>query len=221
MIHRLIEPLLHPQGLLIAAANLVPLLGVFLAGWDASTIVILYWLETAVIGFWTIVRVIIAPGDVMAVMPEPKPRTGGGLGLGLFILAHAGLFMTVHLFFLTSLMPGEWRSHLGNPMQFLYGFIIPSGLWLPLAGLFLVRGIINASEIESGRSAGTAIFGFYIRIVVMQFVILLGGMASALAGSQVLLALLIVLKTLIDLHLSPLVASVQQKLEEARQSRSM
>ena len=47
-----------PSVLILVAANLLPIVGVVFWGWDAFVLLMLYWLETAVIGFWTIVRVV-------------------------------------------------------------------------------------------------------------------------------------------------------------------
>jgi hypothetical protein len=43
--------LLRPSVLILVAANLVPLVGVIFWGWDAFVLLMLYWLETAVIAF--------------------------------------------------------------------------------------------------------------------------------------------------------------------------
>jgi hypothetical protein len=43
--------LLRPSVLILVAANLVPLIGVIFWGWDAFVLLMLYWLETAVIAF--------------------------------------------------------------------------------------------------------------------------------------------------------------------------
>ena len=40
---------LKPPALLLLAANLIPLVGVLVWGWDAFVLLMLYWLETAVI----------------------------------------------------------------------------------------------------------------------------------------------------------------------------
>ena len=49
--------LLHPSTLVLLAANAMPLLGVLYWGWDVFVLLMLYWLETAVIGFWMIARI--------------------------------------------------------------------------------------------------------------------------------------------------------------------
>ena len=60
--------LLQPSSLILIAANLVPLVGVIFWDWDAFVLLMLYWLETAVIAFWTVVRIATLPraslGDI-------------------------------------------------------------------------------------------------------------------------------------------------------------
>jgi hypothetical protein len=55
------RPLLYPSTLVLLAANLLPLAGVLFWGWDAFVLLVLYWMETAAIGFWTIARIATAP----------------------------------------------------------------------------------------------------------------------------------------------------------------
>lgn len=180
----------------VLGGNLLPLLGIFWLGWDASTLVVLYWIETAIVGFWLFVRLITGRGADGSVK-----LNRGGLVLGLFLLAHGGIFMLVHFFFLTGLARGEWTNHLDSPLAFVMGFVLPAGLWIPLAGLFVVRGVLTLGEIRANRSTGHLIGGFYARIILMQFVIIGGGMIALLLGSPVpLLVLIIAAKTGVEIY---------------------
>lgn len=214
-----IEPLQRPHAWWLMAANALPLLGVVSLGWDAATLVLFYWLETAVIGFWTCVRVALTRRDgldgVRSLAGDPAGALGG-IGLALFLLAHAGIFMGVHLFILDGVMPGAWQHHLDSPIAFVTGFIVPSGLWIPLAGLFAVGGLITLTELRQGLAAGRAVVAFYLRIVIMQSIILLGGMAAMLLGGMTLLLLLVVAKTVVDLYLPAVHAYVAPYLAKAR-----
>ena len=49
--------LLHPGIPILLIANLYPLIGVVLWGWDAFLLLMLYWMETVIVAFWTIVRI--------------------------------------------------------------------------------------------------------------------------------------------------------------------
>src|SRR5690606_32738251 len=85
--------------LFLAAANLVPLLGVVVWGWNAFELLVLYWLETAVIAFWTILQVGIAPTRATAGGLDGG-RALGRAGRAVFFTLHTGVFMAVHMLIL-------------------------------------------------------------------------------------------------------------------------
>jgi uncharacterized protein DUF6498 len=101
----------QPSTLILIAANLVPLIGVFLWGWDAFVLLVLYWLETAVIAFWTIVRIASMPRDALGdIKFEGSDKPAAPLALAAFFTVHAGIFMSVHFLFLWELFAGDWRA---------------------------------------------------------------------------------------------------------------
>ncbi len=217
---------LHPATLILIAANLLPLAGVLLWGWDAFVLLVLYWLETAVIGFWTLLRVAVAPrGSLGELKAEGAPAGSGNtspIGLALFFVLHAGIFMGVHLGFLWALFSGDWSARIRGPFDFLTGLIVDTGLWVPLLVLFVVRGLIffwgllgaplhtwlrpqrkpvAAAPAAPGSQVGAVLGGFYARIIVMHLAILFGGFLS-LFGSIVPLVILVALKTAVDVGMS-------------------
>lgn len=212
--------MLHPATLVLIAANLLPLAGVLFWGWDAFVLLVLYWLETAVIGFWTVLRVAIAPrGSLGELKAEGAPAGSGNtspIGLALFFVLHAGIFMYVHFRFLWALFAGDWSARIHGPRDFLTKLIVDTGLWVPLLVLFIVRGLIffwgllgarlhawlrphrkPAAPAAPGSQVGAVLGGFYARIIVMHLAILFGGYLS-LFGSIVPLIILIALKTAVD-----------------------
>jgi hypothetical protein len=213
-----LEPFRTRDGWLTIAANALPLLGVAVAGWDASTLVLLYWLETAVIGFWMILQVVVGrDSQFLGITPGTGGLRPSGVGLGLFLLLHAGVFMAVHLFILAGTMPGDWLRHLGSPLDFILGFVVPTGIWVPLAGLFIIRGIFAVDEISRGAPLVHLIVSFYLRIFLMQAAILLGAMGAMMLGSAaVILAILVVLKTLLDLYLPHVVRAAVASMDKAK-----
>ncbi len=44
----------------VLVVNLVPLVGVLVFGWNAATLVAIYWFELAVMSFWAVVRAVFA-----------------------------------------------------------------------------------------------------------------------------------------------------------------
>jgi hypothetical protein len=112
--------LLRPSVLILVAANLVPLVGVIFWGWDAFVLLMLYWLETAVIAFWTIVRIATLPRDALGkIRYEGSDKTPSPLGLAAFFTLHAGIFMGVHFLFLWELFAGPWARKIHGPRDFV------------------------------------------------------------------------------------------------------
>jgi hypothetical protein len=60
------------SALLLIAANAIPLVGVLFFGWSLITILVLYWIENGIVGFWNVPRIILAQGSIVPVLP-PLP----------------------------------------------------------------------------------------------------------------------------------------------------
>ncbi len=220
--------------LFLIGANLLPLAGVFFWGWDAFVLLILYWLETAIIGFWTALRIIINPSTIdVNGRPMNQMGLGGRIGLALFIAVHAGIFMAVHLVFLWGLFSGDWSGRIHGIGDFVRELIIGTDLWIPLALLFVVRGWLVlsppvrrrwsvAGEDEGGVIAGgdNFIVDLYLRIFVMQATIIIGAWFALMAGSSTAaLALLVVLKTAAEVSYDAIMRQVAK--EQAKVEREL
>jgi uncharacterized protein DUF6498 len=55
--------LLHPSTVLLIASDLFPLAGIAFWHWDTFLLLMLYWMDTAVIAFWTIARIATTSRD--------------------------------------------------------------------------------------------------------------------------------------------------------------
>lgn len=205
----------HPSTLILLGANLLPLAGVVFWGWDAFVLLALYWLETAIIGFWMLVRIATAPPGDDIKFGEGQSVTSRA-GLVLFFIVHAGMFMGVHFAFLWTLFAGDWAAKIHSPADFVVKLVIATGLWLPLIVLFFARGAGFFYRAIGGRvlawvggrplplrpaeSAGSIVGAFYARVVTMHIAIIFGGFLSYF-GSLGPLLIMIALKTAIDLGL--------------------
>lgn len=202
----------RPRGQFASAililANLVPLAGVLWWGWDAFVLLCLYWLETAVIGFWTILRVTtLSQGN-----GSPGGRSiAAALGMGGFFTVHAGLFMTVHMAFLWALFSGPWAAKIHDARDFIRLIVIGMGLWIPLAALFVGQGAVFVNDavnrfafgkaLPSNANTGEIMGGFYKRIVLMHLAIMGGGFVAQAIGTVAPLVVLVLLKTAIEVRL--------------------
>jgi hypothetical protein len=207
----------EPSSLLLIAGNAIPILGIVFWHWDAFQLLVLYWLETAVLGFWAIMVVAISPVKALGPLGRKTPR----VGIIAFLLAHSGIFMGVHFLMLWELFSGSWAGRIHGIRDFFSLIVIGEELWLPLSILFLMRGVmvlvtvveprwipgwkpqpvIAVPQSEGAFPIGGPLFGFYIRIIVMQLALILGGVIAVFAGAGASLILLVVIKTAIDLGL--------------------
>ncbi|WP_417308861.1 DUF6498-containing protein [Devosia sp.] len=212
----MIDRWLTRETLLVLAANALPLAGALVGQWDAFTLVLFYWLETAVFGFWIVLRVATTKGELIRGMRDQSGApVQGGPGAGLFVLAHAGIFMGVHLLFLWTLFAGHWEQEFSGPLAFIEHVFFTQGLWLPLAGLFILRGLNSGMFARDGHGPEREVIGFYLRIVIMQGTILIGAWFALLLGSLGALIMLSVLKTAAELFSASLVGRTEEALERA------
>jgi Family of unknown function (DUF6498) len=208
--------------LITLVGNLIPLYGVLYWQWDTFQLLMLYWLETAVIAFWTILRIATMPpgalGDIQ-IGDSGGKKIAAPLALAAFFTVHAGIFMAVHFLFLWALFSGHWSREIHGIGDFVTQMVIGTRLWVPLLFLFFGRGAVILFEAVKpwlwrklglaqrvlGRAQGalgpgeTLLFGLYIRIVVMQVTIIIGAWFALLLGNVGALLFLIAVKTAVDL----------------------
>lgn len=187
-------------------ANLLPLIGVALWGWKLFDLIVIYWLETLVIGGFGIAQMALTTGwFALFVVP--------------FFIVHFGGFMTGHFVFLNAMFGDRSGSLLAGIPDKLRDMIVTDGLWVALIGLaishglgFLFRFLIpwvrelwrprgqRAPARDTG-SMGAVMFGPYKRVMIMHVAIIFGATLVAVFGSNfAFLALLVALKTASDLY---------------------
>jgi hypothetical protein len=186
----------------IVLVNILPVFGVLFAGWDIYTLLITYWCETLIVGFWAIVTIGLHEGE-----ETPRPFTGmAGHGSAdpasnpALAILPAGFLLALHLFLTSRLYGGAWPGHLNSVSTFIDTFLIGQGIWSALAVFFVQRAAICWQD-RKAPSILPTIAGLNLRVTVMQFVIIFGAGGVILSGSGLLgLVLLAGLKTLLDLR---------------------
>ncbi len=225
---QVVRALLHPSTLLLLAANSIPIFGVLYWGWDVFVLLMLYWLETAIIGGWTIARIALAPpGSLGKIEINGRPTMAGSLIIAGFFIVHSGIFMLVHMVFLWTLFSGHWSKEIHGPIDFVSKMIVGTDMWIPLLALFIVRGLgfvfhvlrpeiiqqfeeslhLRVSAPSAAAPAdelGSIIGAFYSRIVVMHMTIIFSAFIAVLFGSIAPLIIMVCIKTVADvvLHLT-------------------
>jgi len=200
----------------LTAANLAPLVGVALFGWDAAVIVLLYWTENVVLGFYNVLKLALLKAE------HPLVHIGKLFSIPFFCL-HFGGFCAVHGFFLLaffklgegpdSLFPEHtWPGHLVF-LQLLISVIAtvwrhhPEGFEWPVLCLFVSHGISFVQNyVRKGEYASLTtqkLMGQpYKRIVLLHVAIIAGGVPIMMLGSPVpLLVILVFLKVGMDIFL--------------------
>lgn len=197
---RTLPPRLQSSGLMLALANTIPLFGALFLGWDIFTIMVLFWMENLVIGFYALLRIVCAGQGgpallVMKVFTVP------------FFFVHYGMFTLVHGILVMALFGGGFRSFQGSlwargPLGYVSEM---PHLLVPVAAMMVSHGysfVIN--YLRGGESKSTlpavAMFQPYPRVVVLHLTILAGGFLAMVVGANWLaLGVLVVLKMLVDL----------------------
>lgn len=176
-----------PSAWLLVGSNLIPLFGAVFLGWNIGLILLIYWLETVIIGIFNIPKLLTSLGE-----EDGAPRAGffGRLFLAAFFTIHYGGFNAGHFVFLNEMFD---LPPIGSAA-------IIAALGLALShGFSVIVNWFGKGEFRD-TPAGEQMFKPYGRVVIMHVVILLGGALVESMGAPVIaLLLLIALKTLTDL----------------------
>lgn len=185
--------LASPSSLALIGANLIPLAGVVALGWDLGLVMILFWAENAVVGFYNLLK--------LGVVAQ-----WGALFAGPFFVGHYGGFMAAHFLFLYYLFvrgiaaSGPEASAAAALTDLLVR------LWPALLALLISHGIsfyTNFLGLKEyvGRKVSEQMHEPYQRVVVLHVTIIFGGWAIMLLKSPIAaLILLVVLKAAVDLR---------------------
>jgi hypothetical protein len=186
---------LRDSSLALIVANLVPLAGVLGLDWNVSWIMLFYWSENLVIGFFNVLKMRRAEGPVgdsrMTLNDRPVVENSRR-SLIFFFMVHYGGFTFCHGIFVVAMFGANLR---GSPMQFGMGLLT----LLLSHGVSYRRNFIGRGEYKQ-VSFATLFWQPYGRVVIMHLTILVGGAWAQSKGSPVYgLLVLIALKTMIDL----------------------
>jgi hypothetical protein len=183
--------LASPSTLALIIANLVPVAGTLFLGWNLSHVMVIYWAESAVIGFFNLCKIVII-------------GRWGALLAGPFFLGHFGGFMAVHfLFIYTIFVKGlDGMNNGGNDLGEVALLFI--ALWPALAILFASHAFsffnnFRGRQEYRGKTIKDQMSEPYNRIIFMHLVLILGGGLTLILGGAVpVLVLVIGLKIFFD-----------------------
>jgi hypothetical protein len=182
-----------PSTLVLIAANLLPVAGAVFWGWNLAEMMLLYWAESAIIGFFNLGKIAVI-GRWFALLAVP------------FFLGHFGGFMAVHFLFLYEIF--IQCSFGGTPDAHSMDDVARQVLvlWPALLALFVSHAYSFCHNFLGrreylGRRVQDQMSEPYSRIVFMHLVIILGGGLALMLGDPTpVLILVILLKIVVDVR---------------------
>jgi hypothetical protein len=181
-----------PSTLALIMANLIPIAGTVFLGWKLSDVMVLYWAESAVIGFFNLCKIAVI-GRWAALLAGP------------FFLGHFGGFMAVHFLFIYTLFVEGLQNSTSTGGDLRSVALLFIGLWPALAALFISHGIsffqnfIGRREYRT-RTVQNQMSEPYSRIIFMHLILIFGGGATIILGeTTAVLLIVIALKIYFDI----------------------
>lgn len=167
--------------ILLIAANLIPLWGVWFMGWDAKMMFVVYCLESVIVGLYNLLQMWL----VTLVKKKDVYKKNGtsnmlsGYFFMLFFLFHYGVFIFVQLKIFLSVL--SLKGLTDNVFMFLFHLplYLPNyALWVLLYftvtyGLVILKDFVYTGVYKTIEMS-TLFFAPYGRIFVQQFVVIIG-----------------------------------------------
>jgi Family of unknown function (DUF6498) len=199
---------LKRQDIILIAANLVPVYGVWFEGWSATDAFIVYALETIIVGIMTLLKLgimtLVRKKDIWT--NEGSTTMVNGLFFMFFFTIHYGLFVAVQtsIFSQSANLPGtgflhfffNWYTYLRNEdiaimlSGFVVSYLVTS--FIP----FIVKGEYKT------HSMMRVMFQPYGRIFIQQFTVILGSMFLTFGGGKAFILIFALAKILFDVYIN-------------------
>ena len=196
-------PTAGPSQTVLVATNLVPIVGVLLLGWDAFSVVALYWMENGVIGLFNVLK--------MAWSGKEATHALKAFLIAFFALHYSG-FMLAHGFFIVGLFAVA-RSGFGTTGKIESAFVevltsaLSWSMFVALGFFFFEHArSFYLDYVRGGQAARTfaavQMFEPYRYIAVLHVALIVGAVAVVAVSLPRLTAVLLVLmKTALELVL--------------------
>lgn len=191
----------------LIVANAIPLFGVLFLGWSVWNILVIYWLENGIVGFFNVLKMARADGSVPSAatfMVNGQPATTlTKVALIPFFVMHYGIFWLVHGIFVLTL-PAFLTLGLGDGsgLDLDPGGVVFAALALAVShGLSYWWNFLRGGEYRR-VSPATLMFAPYRRLIALHLTIIFGAIAVMFTGAPVAaVAILVAVKTVLDIGL--------------------
>ena len=183
----------------LITVNLFPVFGVLFMGWNVFPIMLLYWSENVIIGFYNVLRMIVC---------SPKKNEGWFVKLFLvpFFIIHYGGFTLGHgAVIITFFGQSYFEGAAGPRLDILLQIVREYGLPYAMLSIFLSHGYSFVMNfLRKGEykqiSLQKLMMAPYGRIVILHVTLILGAFLVLILKSQIFVLLLfILLKIFVDL----------------------
>ncbi len=199
--------------IVLIVSNAIPLFGVLFLDWEVQTLLILYWIESGVVGVINVFKMARAEGPLLPTQHPSVFKVPSGAAkvfLIPFFILHYGIFWMVHGFFVfllpvfagaAAFLPGREAGAIPRSSLTAEGLAIAA---LALLASHLISFYFNFLRRGEYRNVSVAaqMAQPYGRVFVLHLTIILGGtLIFALGQPIALLAILVVGKTILDMVL--------------------
>jgi hypothetical protein len=181
----------------LIAANIYPVIGVIFLHWQTFPLLLFFWTENMVIGFYTVLKMLTASSE------DAKPAAK--LFMIPFFCMHYGIFTLVHGIFVIAIFGSGFADSASMEFGDVWQQVIYNGLlWGTLVlmvshGVSFFQNYIGKNEYRQ-VALQTLMSQPYGRVVILHVTIIIGGFLSMMLGSPIAaLLFLIVLKVTLDI----------------------
>jgi hypothetical protein len=181
----------------LIAANIYPVIGVIFLHWQTFPLLLFFWTENMVIGFYTVLKMLTASSE------NAKPAAK--VFMIPFFCMHYGIFTLVHGIFVIAIFGSGFADSASMEFGDVWQQVIYNGLlWGTLVlmvshGVSFFQNYIGKNEYRQ-VALQTLMSQPYGRVVILHVTIIIGGFLSMALGSPVAaLLFLIVLKVTLDI----------------------
>jgi hypothetical protein len=200
------ESRMWSSAVILIAANIIPAVGAVFFAWPPSSLLLLYWAESAIIGFLNIFRM-LSSGCMNGTSGF---RFGGmlyGLFLSVFFTFHYGFFMLGHLIFILAIfVPGSIQNNVECVPNAVLGVFSRSGmmmsfLLLAVSHCYAFWAYFIRDRWYRTHEPDDFMLRPYVRIVIMQLTIIFGAVLLLFTGwNAAIIILWVILKTIADMY---------------------
>lgn len=194
----------------LIAANLLPVIGVWIWKWSPYEVFMVYALETVIIGIFTLIKIGIATSvrKTDTWYNGPSRTKQSGIFFMLFFLVHYGMFVAIQtgMFIQVSGIGKQYQSGFFDFFLHWPGYLGKDS-WYMLAGFFISYGVqMYRNFIRTGqyKTAPMMILMFqpYGRIFIQQVTVILGSMFLVFGAGKVFILIFAFIKIFFELFVN-------------------